>query len=220
MRQAFAFLVLSAPLLSGCASERFGLSPLSANPRDCLSLDTPILASVLDDRVDATDSNTLGALQAELTRVYGANLEWIPFWDVIPPDRVAVRFQIRALGASFGSKLMSPDGFPQAQQRTMRTDLGPWSWVVRSATSTTPNFVKSAATGWWYGTAWIDFELQDNRASPPIYFTFPLAAEEAKWNLWGYASGDEAAALAWENVAIQLTITLDNVLRVVRDSEK
>ncbi len=220
MRQAFALLVFSVPLLSGCASERFGLPLLSANPRNGLSLETPILASLVDDRVDTTDSNTLGALQAELTRVYGANLEWIPFWDAIPPDRVAVRFQIRAFGASFGSKLMSPDGFPQAQQGTMRTDLGPWSWVVSSSTGATPDFAQSAATGWWYGTAWIDFELQDNRSSPPIYFTFPLAAEEAKWNLWGYASGDEAAALAWDNVAIQLTKALDNVLRVVRDSEK
>ncbi len=220
MRQALIFFAFSAPFLAGCAAERFALPLISAGPREGLFLETPILVSLVDGRVDTAEARPVETLQAELSRIYGSNLEWVPLGDATPPDRVAVRFRIRALGASFGSRFTPPAVFLNAIQQSNHNALGPWGWVVNSATSTTTGFAESAATGWWYGTAWIDFELQDNRSTPSIYFKIPLAADRKKWNLWGYASGDEAASLAWNNVAIQLTQTLDNVLRVVRDGEE
>jgi hypothetical protein len=62
-----------------------------------------------------------------------------------------------------------------------------------------------------------DLEVEDRRAEKPIRFTIPIAAEHQESNMWGYASGDKAARVAWDRVAIQLTRALDVILRSLRD---
>lgn len=214
------FLVLFMLVCSGCATERYLTAlTIKTSPRTNLRLKFPVLASVYDGRVSGHDQNVVGSLQSELTKVYGSNLEWTPYFDPVPIGRVAVRLRIVTLGSSFGSRLVSSSAYATAIQSTQFSVTGPWKQVIGSATRTSSIFANSfSGEGWWNGAVWIDVEIQDNGTSSPTYFTIPLAAEHRESNMWGYSSGDKAARKAWENVSAQLTRTVDEVLRVLRDA--
>ena len=214
------FLVLSMFICNGCATERYMKTlAINTSPRASLTLKLPVLASVYDGRVSGADQNAVDSLQSELTKIYGSSLEWVPYFDPVPVDRVAIRVRIVTLGSSFGSRLVSSSTYATAIQSTQFSVTGPWRQVIGSATGRSSIFANSfSGEGWWNGAAWIDVEVQDNRASPPIRFTIPLAAEHRESNMWGYSSGDRAVRKAWENVSGQLTRTIDEVLRVLRDT--
>ena len=221
MRTINLFLVLSIIICSGgCTTEHYMTTlAINANPRTNLTLRLPVLASVYDGRASGTDQSVVGSLKSELAKVYGSNLEWVPYFAPVPVGRVAVRFRIVTLGSSFGSRLISSSAYTTAIQSTQLSVTGSWRQVIGSTTTTSSIFANSfSGEGWWNGAAWIDVEIQDNRTSPPKHFTIPLAAEHRESNVWGYSSGDKAASKAWENVSGQLTRAVDEVLRILRDA--
>lgn len=207
-------------ICSGCATERYMTTLIiNTNPRTNLTLKIPVLMSIYDGRTSGADQSVVNSLQSELTKIYSSNLEWVPYFDTVPVGRVAVRLRIVTLGSSFGSRLVSSSTYATAMQSTQFSVTGPWRQVFGSTTGTSSIFANSVSgEGWWNGAAWIDVEIQDNRSSPPIRFTIPLAAEHRESNIWGYSSGDRAARKAWENVSGQLTRTIDEGLRILRDA--
>ena len=220
--RALQFLIFSVWMLccAGCATERYVTPKITSAPRTGLNLKTPVLASVYDGRTNGADPEAASALQSELTNIYAENFQWVPYFDPVPKGRVGIRVRIVMLGSSFGSRLISTTNFETAIQSAHFSATGPWTTIVGTATGTSTIFGGSfTGEGWWNGAAWIDVEIQDNRGRSPNRFTIPLASEDKESNMWGYSSGDKAASKAWENASAQLTRTLDEVFRALRDSD-
>jgi hypothetical protein len=188
--------------------------------REGLLLKRPVLASVFDGRTAGADPTAATVLQAELAKIYRGSLQWANYFDSVPDGRVALRIRIVTLGSSFGSRLVSSVSYATAVQSANLAATGPWRQVVGTATGTSSIFGGAVSgEGWWNGAAWVDVEVQDRRNTETIRFVVPLAAEHRESNMWGYASGDKAAREAWENVSAQLTRVVDDIIRVLRDSE-
>ena len=210
----FSFLYL------GCGTERYVAPAINTSSRIGLNLKTPVLAAVYDGRTSGDKPEAASDLQKELSRIYGSNLQWSPYFGAVPQGHVAIRIRIIMFGSTFGSRLISSVAYANAVQNAQSSITGPWGTVVGNASGTSSVFASSfSGEGWWNGAAWLDVEIQDNRNSPGSRFTIPIAAEHKESNMWGYSSGDKAARKAWTNVSAQLTRTLDEVLRVLRDSE-
>lgn len=220
MRTHFIPAICALALVTGCATERRLVPKIESPARADVHLKMPLMATVFDGRTGRQDLRAAAALQAELTKIYGTNLQWVPYFEAVPSGRVAVRFRIMTLGATFGSRLIASTSYTTAIQSAQASAVGPWGRVVGSATGTSSVFESSfSGEGWWNGAAWVDVEIYDSRNTPSIRSTIPLAAERKESNMWGYFSGNSAARQAWESVASQLTRAIDDVLRTVHDAD-
>lgn len=205
---------------SGCATERHIAPTLSDSQRTGLELKSPILGAVFDGRATQEPKDAALQLQADLRRIYGSSIEWDDYFKKTPPGRVAVRVRIVTLGASFGNRLISTTAFTNAISSAQGSATGSWGPIVGSVSGQQSVLAGSfSGEGWWNGAAWIDLEVQDYRSDKPINFTIPIVAEHRESNMWGYTSGDNAARIAWQRVAVQLTRTMDSILRAVRDQQ-
>ncbi len=207
-------------LLTGCATERVISPTISASSRTSLIVSPGILGAVYDGRAEQEPKDAATILQADLSRIYGSSIEWTDYFAKVPVGRVSVRIRIVTLGSSFGSRLVSSVTFANAVGSAQASATGPWGPVVGSVSSEQSVLAGSfSGEGWWNGAAWIDLEVQDNQGQKPIAFTVPIVAEHRESNMWGYASGDKAAKVAWNRVGIQLTRALDAIARAVRDQQ-
>ncbi len=202
--------LISILSLAGCATERHIAPSVSGAPRTGLELKPPILGAVFDGRTTQEPKDAGEKLQTDLRQLYGQAIQWGGYFTKIPHGRVAVRVRVVTLGASFGSRLVSSTAFASAVGLAQVNAIGPWSSVAGSVSSEQSVYAGSfSGEGWWNGAAWIDLEIQDFRGEKPISFTLPIiVAEHRESNLWGYASGDKAAQVAWNSVASQLTRAL------------
>nr|WP_321514461.1 hypothetical protein [uncultured Pseudodesulfovibrio sp.] len=176
--------------------------------------------SVFDGRVSNDQTNTAFQIKADLQKIYGSSIQWSDYFSPVTPNRVTIRLRIINLGASFGSRIVSSTAFLTATTEAQAHAVGPWSDVAITASSQQSVMAASIQTeGWWNGAAWVDLEVQDLRGSQPISFILPIVAEHQESNVWGYASGDKAAEVAWLKAATQLTRILDIILRTVRDTQ-
>jgi len=216
---AMAGMIVLA-LLTGCATERYISPKILEAPRVGLDLKPPILGSVFDGRAIQKPKDAASQLQADLSRIYGTSIEWNDYFNKTPQGRVAIRFRIVTLGASFGSRLISSIAFSNAVGSAQISASGPWGPVVGSVSSQQSIFAGSfSGEGWWNGAAWIDLEVQDFRGTKPISFTMPIGYEHREFNMCGYASGDKAVRTAWQRVAAQLTRAMDIIFRTLRDEQ-
>jgi hypothetical protein len=212
--------IIGLSLLGGCATERYVAPTIASVPRTGIKLAQPVLASVFDGRTSGADPTAATELQSALTKIYGGNLQWGNYFDSVPEGRVALRIRIVTLGASFGSRLVSSVNYSTAVSSATISATGAWGSVVGAASGTSSIFGASiSGEGWWNGAAWVDVEVEDRRAPKSIRFTVPLVAERRESNMWGYSSGDKAAREAWDSVSAQLTRTVDEIIRVLRDNE-
>ncbi len=215
-----SILIFVISFLAGCATERAISPTISGTPRTNLLLSPAILGSVYDGRTLQMPKDAAAILQTDLSRIYGSSFEWTDYFEKTPVDRVSIRIRIVTLGSSFGNRLVSSVAFANSVGSAQINAVGPWSNFVGSISSEQSVFGGSfSGEGWWNGAAWLDLEVQDNREQKPINFTMPIVAEHRESNMWGYASGDKAASVAWERVAVQLTRALDAIARVVRDNQ-
>jgi len=219
MKSLFVFCAISFFVI-GCATERYIAPKISTGPRIGITLETPILVSIYDGRTSGENQESVIILKNELSRIYGNNFKWISYFDEIPNGRIALRFRIVELGSSFGSRLISSVRFENAIQSAQLSASGPLGSVIGSASGSSSTFGSSfSGEGWWNGAAWVDVEIQDKRVGVNNSLKVPLAAEHKESNMWGYSSGDKAARKAWEKVSAQLTRTIDEILRIVRNSK-
>jgi hypothetical protein len=203
---------------SACATERQVAPEIRAAPRPTLELMTPVLGAVFDGRSTYDNKEAAARLQADLTRIYGPSIQWTDYFSKTPSGGVAIRIRLVTLGASFGSRVISAVAFSSAIDSAHISATGPWGPAVGTISANQTVLGGSfSGDGWWNGAAWVDLEVEDRRAEKPIRFTIPIAAEHQESNMWGYASGDKAARVAWDRVAIQLTRALDVILRSLRD---
>jgi hypothetical protein len=217
MRKTLYLGVLLILFSSGCATERSATPTLSASPRTSITIKNPVVAAVSDDRKAGGDSGAASSLRAELAQVYGDNLRWAPYSESVPKGDVSLKISIIKLGSSFGNRLISPADYASALKSARAKAKGPWRAVVDSAAKSSTVYGGTfTGDGWWNGAAWVDIEVHDNRRASPIRFTIPLAAEYRVSNRWWHYSGDKAARKAWENVSVQLTQAIDEVLQMVR----
>ena len=215
-----AIIFVAVAFLTGCTTER-ALSPtIPATPRTDLVVSSAILGSVYDGRTSQMPKDAAATLRADLSRIYGSSIEWTDYFAKAPAGRVSIRIRIVTLGSSFGSRLVSSAAFANSVGSAQVSAIGPWGPVVGSVSSEQSVFAASfSGEGWWNGAAWLDLEVQDTRGQNPITFTIPIVAEHRESNIWGYASGDKAARVAWERVGVQLTRALDAITRIVRDHQ-
>lgn len=213
-------ILITLSLLTGCATERAICPTISGAPRTYLVISPAILGSVFDGRTSQIPKNAAAIIQTDLSRLYGSSIEWTDYFQITPAGRVSIRIRIITLGSTFGSRLVSSVDFSNSVDSAKINAVGPWGPVVGSVSSEQSVFAGSfSGEGWWSGAAWLDLEVQDNRGQNPITFTMPIVAEHCESNMWGYSSGDKAARLAWERVAVQLTRALDAIARIIRDHQ-
>jgi hypothetical protein len=213
-------IIWSLILLVGCATERTVTPTINTQPRQGLSLKTPVQASVFDGRTDGSQDQTTIQLENELSRIYGSNFEWVPYFNETPPGRVSIKYRVVKLGANFGSRIITTIGYASAVQSYQASVPNAWNPIFINGVSNTSVQASSfTGEGWWNGGAWVDIEVTDNRSGHQSRFTIPIAAEHRESNVWGYTSGDKAAKKAWETVASQITRITDSALRMVRDAE-
>lgn len=207
-------------LLGGCATERVISPTISSSPRTGLVLSPAIVGAIYDGRANQEPKDVAAILQADLQRLYGTSIEWADYFAKSPAGRVSIRIRIVTLGASFGSRIVSSAAFATAMGSAQVSATGPWGPVVGSVSSEQSVLAGSfSGEGWWNGAAWIDLEIQDYRGPKAITFTLPIVAEHRESNMWGYASGDKAAKVAWDRVSTQLTRAMDTIARTVRDQQ-
>lgn len=224
MRKIWLSIFCITPIVilsSGCSTYRTILPEISESPRDGLTLKTPVLVAVLDGRSDKTDTQEITrTLQDGLKRTYGEAIELSGYFSKPKSNQVIVRIRILSLGANFGSRIVTSTAIVSSTSHAEAVATNGWRTVVASANSTQNIFASSfSGEGWWIGTAWIELDIQDNRKSENISFTFPIVAETKESNTWGYASANTAAENAWKIVASQMMRTLDTVLIKLRDEE-
>ena len=221
MKLRFATLIIIPFfVIAGCATERSISPSIEGSKRSGLVINPPVLGSVFDGRTTQDKKGAVKSLTADLSRIYGRSIEWDNYFAKVPKGRIAVRIRIVTLGASFGSRLVSSITFANAIGSAKANASGSWGSVVGSVSSEQSVFGGSfSGEGWWNGAAWIDIEIQDYRGPKRINFTLPIVAEHRVSNMWGYASGDKAARVAWNNVAKQLTRALDTIFRTIRDQQ-
>ncbi len=213
-------ILLSLTVLLGCATERSISPTIGAQPRHDLILNTPVQASVFDGRAGGNQDQASTQLKNELSRIYGPNLEWVPYFSETPVGRISIKYRIVKLGAEFGSRIITASAYASAVQSYQASVPNPWNPLFISGVSNTSVQAASfAGEGWWNGGVWVDIEVTDNRSGVQSSFTIPIAAEHRESNVWGYSSGDKAAQKAWESVASQITRITDSALRMVRDAE-
>ncbi len=213
-------ILITLALLNGCATERVICPIISGTPRTHLVISPAILGSVFDGRTSQIPNDAAAILQTDLSRLYGSSIEWTDYFQKTPAGRVSIRIRIVTLGSSFGSRLVSSVDFLNSVDSAKINAVGPWGPVVGSISSEQTVFgCTFSGEGWWNGAAWLDLEVQDNRGQNPITFTMPIVAEHRESNMWGYSSGDKAARVAWERVAVQLTRALDTIARIIRDHQ-
>jgi hypothetical protein len=213
---AFAIVLL----LAGCATERSISPSISASPRTGLVVIPPIYAAVYDGRSNAEPVDAVSILKTDLSRLYGASLEWTDYFAKTPVGRVSIRIRIVTLGSEFGSRLVSSVAFSNAVGSAQVNATGPWGPVAGTVSSEQSVLAGSfTGEGWWNGAAWLDLEVQDYRGERPVTFTLPIVAEHRESNMWGYNLGDKAAKVAWDRVSAQLTRALDAIARTVRDQQ-
>lgn len=215
-----AIIFMVATLLTGCATERVISPTISGSSRTSLIVSPAILGAIYDGRASQDPKDAATILQADLSRIYGPSIQWTDYFEKVPVGRVSVRIRIVTLGATFGSRLVSSVAFANAVGSAQASATGPWGPVVGAVSSEQSVLGGSfSGEGWWNGAAWVDLEVQDNRGQKPIAFTVPIVAEHRESNMWGYASGDKAAKVAWDRVGVQLTRALDAIARTVRDQQ-
>ena len=216
----FALLSISGLLIVACATERVASPKISAQPRAGLTLKSPIIISVFDGRSSPGKRDVVSPLKADLTRIYGSNLQWSDYFSKTPPGRVSVRIRIVTLGASFGSRVISSVAFAEAVGKAQLNVSTEWGPVIGELNAQQSVFAVSfTGEGWWNGAAWIDLEIDDRRNRKPKRITLPLAAEHREFNMWGYLSGNAAANKAWQKVSAHLLRAMDAIARHVRDQE-
>lgn len=221
MRNIYAVMVLLATFLASCATDRDIIPKIDTTPRLGFSLEAPVLISVYDGRTDRTDDSASKRLKSDLANIYGRNIEWTDYFANTSDGRIALRIRIVTLGASFDSRLISSSTYTSATQNTAGTATGPWGAVAINSQSNTSimggNFT---GEGWWNGAAWVDLEVHDKRLANNTRFTVPIASENRQSNTWGYASGDIAGDKAWRSAANQLILNIDQILRIVNDTNQ
>ena len=216
------FLIVAALIFGcgGCATERYVTPKITSAPRAACSSkiqsSRPYTTAERPELIQKLPLRYRPNLRTSTEVIFGGC-----HFDPVRKVGVAVRIRIVMLGSSFGSRLISSANFETAVQSARVSMTGPWGSVFGTATGTSTVFGGSfTGEGWWNGAAWIDVEIQDNRSDTPSHFTVPIASEDKESNIWGYSSGDKAASKAWETASAQLTRTVDEVLRTVRDSER
>lgn len=215
-----AVLLLVANLVAGCATERTVSPTIESKPRVDLELRTPVLASAYDGRTSGSEDAPAETLERELSRLYGRNLEWVPYFEETPDGRVSIKYRIVTLGAEFGSRLVSAASYASAVQTAQVSIPRRWNPIfVSGVSSASVQAATFSGEGWWNGAAWVDIEVEDHRDGANARFTIPLVAEHRESNIWGYTSGDKAAKTAWQKVAGQITRITDAILRKTRDDE-
>lgn len=219
--QRYHYFWLILFLVSGCATYRPITPTLSESPRQGINLKTPVLVAVFDGRATKQNGDQIvNSLQTSLQQIYGNSIEFIDYFAKTPENRVLVRIRVMALGANFGSRIITTSYFSGSIGTAQANATNGWNSVVAIASSQQSLFGGSfTGEGWWIGTAWLEMDIQDKREGKLINFTVPVAAEHKESNLWGYSSGDKAAERAWNVVSPQMMRVLDGIFIKVRDEE-
>ncbi|WP_434639648.1 hypothetical protein ACMYSK_01425 [Klebsiella sp. I138] len=209
----FIAIVFVLSMLTGCATERTITPVIDSSPRPDIHLEYPLMMSVFDGRTSNRDENATQSIKESLTKIYGNNIQWISDFDKVPNGRTAVRIRLIVLGANFGSRIITSSGYESAVYSARSSATDGWGTVMGVAEGNTVINSSAVSTeGWWNGTAWVDFVIEDKTSPQKIEFTVPLVAEHQENNMWGYASGTKAAEVAWNSVSAQLLRAIDAVL--------
>ncbi len=218
---AILLAIAASIAFAGCATHRGVVPTVSEAPRPILSLRTPILVSILDGRAEKSNTEeTVAAIQGGLCSAYGSSIELVDFFTETPADRVAVRLRILALGADFGSRVVSGVAIATESGTMEVRACADWRPILLTATSSQTVFASSfSGEGWWIGAAWVDLAVQDRRRGRDLRFSIPFVAETKESNTWGYASASRAAEAAWRAIWPRIMQTFDSVLLKVRDEE-
>lgn len=219
LRRHLPVLLLLA--LAGCATQRTSQPRITATPRSGLSLQRPILVSVLDARSSSSKSEDAGqVLEEDLKKVYGSSIELADYFSEVPEGRVALRLRLKANEANFGSRILSVSTIEQSYTEAESEVVGPWSSVVATASSTNTTLGTSiVGEGWWVGTSWIEFTVIDHRGDQRKRFSVPIVAEQKRQNTFGYQTADQVTEDAWGQVEQQLLQLMDKVVMTVRNRE-
>ena len=219
---ALMLLVIVATASNGCATHRTLVPVISEPPRTSILLENPVLLSILDARPEKSRTDeVVASLQEGLSRTYGSSIEWVNYFEPVPEGRVAVRIRLMALGADFGSRIVTSTTIANAFTTANATASGTWGTVIGKASSQQTLLASSfSGEGWWIGTAWMNLEIEDRLPGHSEQFVVPIVAEHTKSNIGGYLSGDRAAKRAWDSARQVLVMVLDQVLVTVRDRER
>ena len=205
--------------LLGCATQRTFQPKILEPPRTGISLQRQLLCSVVDGRPVDEQERAPSNLQADLAAIYGESLRWIPYFSKTPDGHVAIKMKLQVASAQFGAQVISATPYTAAIDRLSVYATTPWGPIISSVRDSA-SFANTtvAAQGWWDGAAWIDVQIEDNRSGSTVSFVLPIVSERRESNLLGYASGDRAVTLAWQQVSRQLLDLIDRVfLKMVEE---
>jgi len=212
------FLVVT---MVGCATQRSTQPRISASPRTGISLETPVLVSVLDARsVDDKSGDAAAMLASDLKAVYGKSIELVDYFAEVPEGRVALRMRLKANKATFGSRIISVSTIEQTYSTAQAEASSSWSSVVVTASETQTMLGSSVATeGWWIGTSWVELQVVDHRGGERRQFELPIVAEKKRSNTMGYRTASKVTGEAWGRVEQQLVQVVDEVLMALRSQQ-
>jgi carbon monoxide dehydrogenase subunit G len=217
MKKHYSLQIALLIFLTGCASSRTYIPTFISQSREALSLDKPVLFSVIDQRTTSDDRKEMVAsINHGLLQTYAHSLKSIDFFEKQPDSSVKVEVRVMALSAEFGVRMIDQSYIYTQNSTAVAAAGGRWSGVVAAASSSQSFISTQQAQGHWVGTAHLEITVTDNR-SGKRKFTVPLVGEDDEPNTWGYSSASTANEKAWRLVEQGLVTTFDKVILNVRD---
>lgn len=218
----FFYTVLVLLVTTGCATQRSSQPRISASSRSGLSVDTPVLVSVLDARSSGSQSgDAASVLEKDLRTIYGNSIKLTDYFAEVPEGRAAMRIRLKANEATFGSRIVSTSSVEQSFSTARAEASSAWSSVLVTASETQTTLGSTVQTeGWWIGTSWVELKIVDNRGGTRGEFKIPIVAEKKRSNTLGYRTANKVAEEAWSQVEQQLLQVMDEVLLTIRSQQE
>lgn len=215
-------VVLLLSTLISCATQRSTQPEISAPSREGISLNDPVLVSVLDARSGESKSNDAApVLEKNLKEVYGNSIKLTDYFAEVPKGQVAVRVRLKANEANFGSRIVSTTSVENSYSTARAEASNTWLSLVVTASKSQTTLSSSITTeGWWVGTSWIELKVVDRRGGERNEFSIPVVAEKKRSNTLGYKTAKKVTEEAWAQVEQQFLQVMDEVLTTVRNQQE
>lgn len=212
------FYLLPFLLLISCQTYRSIVPSIAGTPRYELKLKDPIIIALKDSRANTEQSTeVITSLKSGLRAIYGNNIEFQPFFESTGDNQVAIKINIKEIGAKFGIRSIQYQSYMNQVTAVSSSVSNTWGSAVSTAIVSQPVPVVSySSEGYWIGTSYLDISLVDNLHQEKRIYNFPYAGEDKQSNAFGYKSADIAAQNSWNKVSSGLLDFIDAIaLRII-----
>ena len=208
-------------LTYSCQTYREISPTISGTSRKEFELKSPLIIALKDTRQKSESSvEIIDSLKSNLKSIYGQNITFRSYYDKTKDNEVALKINIKEIGASFGIRSIQYQVFKNQVSAISSSVLTNWGIAVSTAIVSQPIVHNQIISeGYWIGTSYLEIELVDNLNNEKLIYSFPFAGEDVQSNTWGYKTARKVAENSWYKVSSQLLDLIDSIAMRIIESE-